>query len=326
MILIPVPWEATVSYRAGTAGGPQAILDASRQVDLFDRETGRPYAGGIAMLPIPDEIAEWNRQARDAARPIIECGGADQIIASGVDDIQGRLGEVNRIGGMVNSWVHSQACEWLDRGRIVGVVGGDHSSPFGLIRALAERGPGLGVLHIDAHADLRKAYEGFEWSHASIFHNVLERIPGVSRLVQVGIRDFAEGENSCIESNAARIRTHFEADLRGRMAAGETWMDLVREIVGFLPQEVYVSFDIDGLDPALCPNTGTPVPGGLSFAEACLLLGAVTDSGRRIAGFDLCEVAPDPEGRNDWDANVGARILYKLTGRARAGAERTLKA
>ncbi len=319
VILIPVPWEATVSYRAGTAGGPQAILDASRQVDLYDRETGRPYEGGIAMLPIPGEVADWNRKAREAALPIIERGGIDPAHEDAGSDLQANLAEVDRIGELLNSWVYTQACHWLDKGRLVGVVGGDHSSPFGLIRALAERRPGLGVLHIDAHADLRKAYEGFEWSHASVFRNVLEKIPGISQIVQVGIRDYSEGEDAYVATRTGQVRTFFEADLRARLAKGETWGDIVREMVGHMPRELYISFDIDGLDPSLCPNTGTPVPGGLSFNEACLLLKAVSDSGRAIAGFDLCEVAPDPEGRSDWDGNVGARILYKMIGRARAG-------
>ncbi len=318
VILIPVPWEATVSYRAGTAGGPGAILEASRQVDLYDREFGRPYEGGIAMLPIPGEVVDWNIRARKAAGPVIEYGGIDPAREDVDSDLRANLAEVNRIGELVNSWVYTQAWRWLDRGRLVGVVGGDHSSPFGLIRALAERRPGLGILHVDAHADMRKAYEGFVWSHASIFRNVLGKIPGISRVVQVGIRDYSEGEHSSITSRAGEVRAFFDADLRARMAEGETWGNIVREIAGELPREVYISFDIDGLDPSLCPNTGTPVPGGLGFSEACLLLKAVADSGRTIAGFDLCEVAPDPEGRSEWDGNVGARILYKMIGLARA--------
>lgn len=94
--------------------------------------------------------------------------------------------------------------------------------------------------------------------------------------------------------------------------AGESWHSLCERIVARLPQQVYVSFDIDGLAPQYCPHTGTPVPGGLTFDEAVYLLSRVAASGRRIVGFDLCEVAPAPSGEDEWDANVGARMLYKL--------------
>ena len=103
-------------------------------------------------------------------------------------------------------------------------------------------------------------------------------------------------------------------DLRRGLFDGESWGRLAGRIAADLPQEVYVSFDIDGLDPSLCPHTGTPVVGGLSFPEAVALLRTVAESGRRIVGFDLNEVAPDPTGRSEWDGNVGARLLYKEIG------------
>ena len=142
---------------------------------------------------------------------------------------------------------------------------------------------------------------------------VCERLPGVSRLVQVGVRDFCEEELERIEGSGGRVRTFFDADLNRRQFAGENWGAIVDEIVGCLPQEVYISFDVDGLDPKLCPNTGTPVPGGLSFAQATFLLRRVVESGRRIVGFDLVEVAPGARG-DEWDGNVGARLLYKMIG------------
>ena len=106
---------------------------------------------------------------------------------------------------------------------------------------------------------------------------------------------------------------HHDARLAQARFEGEPWAAAVRRIVEPLPRDVYVSFDVDGLDPTLCPHTGTPVPGGLSFQEAAALVGGIVRSGRRIVGFDLVEVAPDPEG-GEWDGNVGARLLYKLVG------------
>jgi agmatinase len=309
VVLIPVPWEATVSYGAGTADGPAAILAASRQVDLLDRETGRPYESGIAMLPIPRDLRSLSDEARRQAQPVILAGGPGrdpglrQAVAF-VDDASER----------VNAHVDGEARRWLAGGKLVGVVGGDHSVPFGLMRALAEARPGLGVLHVDAHADLRERYEGFRWSHASIMNNVVRELPGVERLVHVGLRDYCDEEDELIRANAPRLRAYFEADLRRELQDGETWSRLAGRVVAELPREVYVSFDIDGLDPALCPHTGTPVVGGLSFAEATSLLRKLVESGRRIVGFDLCEVAPDPTGRSEWDGNVAARVLYKLIG------------
>jgi agmatinase len=142
-------------------------------------------------------------------------------------------------------------------------------------------------------------------------------LPGVTRLVQVGVRDFCEEEAQRIDESAGRIVTFFDADLQARLAAGEPWAALVEEMLAPLPRTVYLSFDIDGLDPALCPHTGTPVPGGLNFAQACFLLRALAQSGRRLVGFDLVEVAPGPDG-DEWDGNVGARLLYKLIGHALA--------
>lgn len=311
VVLVPVPWEATVSYGAGAADGPAAILKASRQVDLLDRETGKPYRDGIAMLPISREVRAWSDEARQKALPLIEAGGPGDDPA-----LRRAAEEVNALGERLNQWVYDQVRHWLERDRLVGVVGGDHSVPFGAIRAVAERHPGLGVLHFDAHADLRRAYEGLRWSHASIMYNVLHELPGVARIVQVGVRDFGEDEDALIRENPERLRTYFDADLRTKLFDGENWHRLALRMAADLPHEVFVSFDIDGLDPALCPHTGTPVLGGLSFPEAATVFRALVETGRRIVGFDLVEVAPGPDGRSEWDGNVGARVLYKEIGYA----------
>ncbi len=305
VVLVPVPWEPTTSYRKGTAGGPAAILEASRQVDLFDRETGRPYEAGIAMLPFDPSIEEWNRAACELAQPIIDAGGAGTDPA-----LREALSLVNALSARLSERVESIADAWLAKGKLVGLVGGDHSTPLGLVRAIARRHPGVGVLHVDAHADLREAYEGFTESHASIMFNVHTQVADVSKIVQVGIRDFSE-EEYALATSSPRVMTFYDADLAKRAFSGEPFAKIARDVAEALPSEVYVSFDIDGLDPSLCPGTGTPVPGGLGFREMCALLDAVRASGRRIVGFDLNEVAGA-----EWDATVGARVLYKLIGYA----------
>ncbi len=307
IVLVPVPFAATVSYGGGAERGPGAILTASRQVDLYDQQFGRVYAAGIHLLPEPAAIAA----AHSRARPL-----AERVVAGGDAAADAAIAAIERAGDEVNAFVGDAVRDLLQRGKVPGVVGGDHSVPYAAIRAVAEHHGEIGVLHVDAHADLRVAYEGFRWSHASIMDNVLRDVPGVRRLVQIGIRDFCEQELDSIEASAGRVVTHFDQEWQRRRYAGATFDSLCREAVAALPERVHVSFDIDGLDPALCPHTGTPVPGGLAFAEAAHLLSVLVASGRRVVGFDLVEVAP---GQDEWDANVGARLLYKLCGAAARG-------
>jgi agmatinase len=295
VVIIPVPFEATTSYGGGTSRGPAAIFEASKQVDLFDHETGRPYEAGIAMLPIPKKILRWNAEAKKLAH-----SGRKSAIS-----------KVNAFGERVNAWVYEQTSRLLDEGKMAVTVGGDHSVPFGAIRAYAERHSNLGILHLDAHADLRDSYEGFTWSHASIFHNVMTKIDGVAKLVQTGVRDLGVAESEMIAKSGGRIVTFFDSDVAARKESGVPFAAIAGDIIAALPQDIYLSWDIDGLDPTLCPGTGTPVPGGLSWNEAIGLLRAIRRAGKRIVGLDLCEVSP---GETEWDANVGARLLYKMIG------------
>ena len=141
------------------------------------------------------------------------------------------------------------------------MIGGDHSVPLGYIKALADHYPDFGILHVDAHSDLREAYEGFEFSHASIMFNAL-KIPQISKLVQVGIRDVSEVERETIDRSNHRVVVYYDSLIKQQMYAGTTWADIYRAAIAHLPPKVYISFDVDGLDPKLCPATGTPVPGG----------------------------------------------------------------
>jgi len=129
--------------------------------------------------------------------------------------------------------------------------------------------------------------------------------------VQVGVRDVGEAESRMIAGSAGRIVTFFDSELAASKEEGTPYARIADQIVAQLPQTIYLSWDIDGLDPTLCPGTGTPVPGGLTWNEAIGLLRAVRRSGKRIVGLDLCEVSPRDE---EWDANVGARLLYKMIG------------
>ena len=143
---------------------------------------------------------------------------------------------------------------------------------------------------------------------SSIMFNAL-KIPQVSKLVQVGIRDYCQAEYDIIKNSNGRVHTFFDRDIKHRQLDGATWTSICNDIIAQLPNEIYLSFDIDGLDPKLCPSTGTPVAGGFEFEQILMLIEKIVDSGKRIISFDINEVAP---GGDEWDANVGARLLYRI--------------
>jgi len=307
LIVIPVPWEVTTSYGGGTSGAPAAVLAASRQVDLFDLELVRPYAPGIFIREPRSEIATWNDEGKALAQHVINVAGR----VEGAPELEHAVERVNELGSMLNDLVSEEAASVLAAGKIPALIGGDHSVPFGAIRAMGRHEKSFGILHVDAHSDTRDAYEGFVWSHASIMRNVLDHVPSVTRLVQVGIRDFCEQEWEYCRSQGDRVRVFYDDEIARAKLGGEHWHSICKRIVDSLPDRVWISFDIDGLDPSLCPHTGTPVPGGLFFQETCFLLRTLALSGREVIGFDVNEVAPGPPG-DEWDANVGARLTYKL--------------
>jgi agmatinase len=308
IVLIPVPWEVTVSYGGGTAEGPRAILEASYQVDLYDPFVKDAWQRGIALDEISKEVQSRSDNARRIAERHIEA------LASGEDpgseELTGNINTVREESVWLNNWVRERALHFMRAGKYVGLVGGDHSTPLGMMQALASERGSFAILQIDAHADLRNAYEGFEFSHASIMYNAL-KIGEVEKLVQVGIRDYCQEELDVISQSNGRVVTFFDRDIKYALYAGDSWDRICNRIVRELPQNIYLSFDIDGLDPKLCPNTGTPVAGGFEVEQVLYLLEKIVSSGKRFIGFDLNEVSAGPGG-GDWDANVGARLLYRI--------------
>ncbi len=307
IVLLSVPWDVTVSYRDGTSTGPQNILEASTQLDLYDPDMPDAWKKGIYMRHIDLFWLNKNKELRKEAEAYIEFLERGGDIEQDVE-AKSTLAAINGACLQLKEWVFQETKKLLAAGKKVGVVGGDHSVPLGYLEALAEKHGEFGILQIDAHQDLREAYEGFVFSHASIFHNAL-KINNISKLVQVGVRDHCHEEMDVATKSANRIEVWTDQKIQESKYRGEAYQDLCHQIVANLPHRVYISFDIDGLSPYLCPNTGTPVPGGLDFSEACFLIKSVVESGREIIGFDLCEVAGLG---NEWDGNVGARMLYKL--------------
>jgi len=313
IIIIPVPWEVTTSYGGGTSLGPEAVLNASMQVDLYHHDFPDLWKKGIFMDEIPEELLALSESLKPEAKKIIEAleRGEDPTTDAGLK-ISYKVIDQGCI--KMIAWVKERSAFWIKQGKTVGLLGGDHSTPLGYLKYLGETHSEFGVLVLDAHYDLRNAYEGFKYSHASIFYNSLQEIPQIIKLVQVGIRDYCLEEKEYALSQGSRVKTYFDRDIRKSQFLGKNWNQICEEIVAQLPQKVYVSVDIDGFDPKLCPNTGTPVAGGLEYEEGMHLFNVLKASGKTIIGFDLNEVSP---GEDDWNGNVGARVLYHLCGLAK---------
>ncbi len=314
VVYLPIPWDVTTSYGNGTHKGPKAMLKASAQIDFFDLDFIDAFNVGLFMQKENASIAKLNKDSRKLAEKIINSSD-DEIKKSKA--LQKTLKAVNDASDKLNEFVYKETKKQLEKGKMSVLVGGDHSTPFGAIKAYAEQFKDLGILHFDAHSDTRNAYMGFNHSHASIMNNVMTKIPNVKKLVQVGIRDFCEEEYQFVTTNP-KIKTFFDAEIADRKLKGESFEKIAKEIVKELPQNVYISFDIDGLEPRFCPHTGTPVPGGLDYYELVHLVKEVVASKRTLVGFDLVEVTPSPNKHDEWDANVGMRLLYKITSAALA--------
>jgi agmatinase len=258
-VVLPVPLERTTSYVTGTRNGPREILLASGQVELWDQETGtEAYSHGIYTLPEMDLSHS---------------------------DMPAALAEIKRV-----------CAEVVATGKFLVVLGGEHSISPPIVEAVADRTPGLSVLQIDAHADMRDSYQGSPYSHACAMRRIVERAP----CVQVAIRSLCQEESAAIPS--LRTRVFWDHDMR----KDPQWID---QVVASLTGDVYVTIDVDGLDPAIMPAVGTPEPGGLSWHETTALLKAVM-SRRRVVACDVVELCPLPGmvGPNF----LCAKLVYKI--------------
>ena len=261
--VIPVPYDGTTSYRTGARRGPRAIIEASRHLEDYDLELDRDVSCvGIHTAPelVPD------------------AGGPEAVIAQ----------------------VKHSVLPWLIDGKLVAVLGGEHTIAVGAVQAAAEVWPDLSVLYLDAHADLRDEFMGTRWGHASAARRVCE----ICSLVQVGVRSLSAEERNFIAH--ADVPVHFWPSPLDASA-------LAQAVVQGLSPSVYVSVDLDVLDPSVMSAVGTPEPGGMSWLEATALLRAVAEQ-RRIVGFDVAELSPG-EGPEAC-ALTAAKLAYKLMGYA----------
>ena len=262
VVLVPVPYDSTTSYKAGARHGPKAIIAASRQLEDYDLELDRDISQvGIYTAPEVGVDASGPEAMVERVRRVVEDAGSD--------------------------------------GRIVGLLGGEHTITVGAVQALAKRVPDLTVLYLDAHADLRDEYMGTHWGHASVARRVLD-VCGVSL---VGVRSLSSEERSFIAE--AEVPVVFWPP----NGAG----DVAARALESLSEHVYVSVDLDVLDPSFMAAVGTPEPGGMAWSEAMALLRTVAEQ-RHVVGFDVTELSPGegPEA----SAYTAAKLVYKLIGYA----------
>ncbi len=304
LVFIPVPWDVTTSNFAGTSEGPGNILKNSYQIDLFAPAAPDAWKRGMAIEQFDTQLAEKNKKMRHEAQVYIhflEEGGkvkADQKMTQ-------TLQQINEGCEIVHSETKAKALSWIRQGKLPFLIGGDHSISSGLIEALNEQHE-FGILQIDAHADLRKQYMGFTHSHASVMHRALHT-RGVQNIVQAGIRELCPEEQEVIIRNQDKIKTFFDHQLHKDLFHGRSWESICNEIVEALPEKVYITFDVDGLQPSCCPGTGTPVPGGLSYNQAVFLIEQLLRKNKQIIGADLVETGP-----MNMDGIVSSRLLFQM--------------
>ncbi|MCI0339598.1 MAG: agmatinase [Planctomycetales bacterium] len=263
VVILPIPYERTVTFLKGTGTGPAAIINASSQVELYDEELGRESSEvGVFTAPsIPSGSAPPPEELHTVTAP--------------------------------------EVARYLARGKFVLSLGGEHSITLGPVLAMKDAFPGVGILHFDAHGDLRNEYEGTRYGHGCVMRRCLEA--GVS-ITQVGIRSLSAEEAEL--GRSGKVRTFF-------MHKTRPFLEHLDDVVKALPKTVYVSIDMDALDPAYAPGVGTPEPGGLEYHEVLALLRGVAKE-RRIVGADITETRPLPnEVLTEFTA---ARIAYKIVG------------
>jgi agmatinase len=261
VVMLPIPYEQTTTYGTGTKEGPQALIAASRHMELYDEELDyEVYQVGLHTL-----------------REL-------EPIASGPKAMLDRITEVTR--------------ELLAHGKFVVGLGGEHTISFGLVRAYAERFPGLSVLQFDAHADLRDAYQGTPYNHASVLRRISEIVPSV----QVGIRSLSREEAAWVKARETRL--FYASEVVGSLS-------IASEISAALTDQVYITICLDGLDPSIMPAVGTPEPGGLGWYDVLRIVRRVAET-RHIVGFDVVELFPIPG--NIAPDFLAAKLVYKVLG------------
>ena len=267
IVVLPAPYEHTVSFGGGTRYGPRELIAASHYVEFYDEELDRELCHEIGIATLPP--VKFGRRIHQHAIALLR----------------------------------KDVTDLLDLGKFVATIGGEHTISLAPIAAHLEKYPDLSILQFDAHSDLRESYQGSKFSHACIMSRVAE-ILDPRRIVQVGIRAQCIEESRFIREKG--INTFYAHQIRNNADRLDEWK---RRVVDALTEHVYITFDVDGLDPSIMPSTGTPEPNGLFWAETMQVLRMVADR-KSIVGFDVVELAP---AKGVAHPNLtAAKLMYKL--------------
>ena len=306
MILIAAPWELSASYRRGSSNSPDHIVKTSSQIDAFYPGYPQLVQKGICYL---GDIAKL----QDQQGPLLE------ISREYIQNFENKtnlsrkskfhLKALNHACIRMIGDLKAHILNLISQNKHVGMIGGEHSVSEAAIQALSEKFSSFSILQIDAHMDLRPSYQQLEHSHASVMYNCL-KVPQVSSLCQVSCRDFSQEEFSFCRQNKSRINSFTAEHLAQNHFEGKSWQSQCNEIISCLSDDVYVTVDIDGLCPAFCPQTGTPVPGGVSYHQLIYLLKSLVRSKKRMIGFDLVEVVGSTDSL---DCIVASHLLFQLS-------------
>ncbi len=299
-----VPWEPTVSYGSGTSLAPLKILKASHQLDTFHEHYGSLNEDAFKITDFTDLVHDLQKRTLPLARGVVQA--LEQGAALADLGIQSKLKVIRKQSEMLIQYIQNWTEEVLNADQIPFLIGGDHSCPLGLWNAVFKKHPHAGLLHIDAHLDMRESYEGFKFSHASVMYNFKKEFPE-SQSLHLFMRDFSEEEVQ--RSQNLNLNIFTDRQIQNKKAK-MSWRDICREWLEMLPPKIHITLDIDGMDPQLAPGTGTPVPGGMKFQELKILLEEIVATKHQIVSFDLVEVSGRHQG--DFDFNVGARALFEL--------------
>lgn len=318
LVLISAPWDATSSLYSGCSYAPDAIIEMSRFVDFYEPMAPNSWRKGIATVPIDYSIQDLSHRLRSDAERVTKLH--DEFGLSVIDNLmyERRLKRVNEGSVDVNFILYKQVKQWLEQNKIVGLVGGDQSVSYSIIKAMGYRYEHLGIIQIDTRCDMHEAYQGFEFSHASTMFNVMRDVPNIDQLAVVGVQEFSPIEWERAASDK-RIRLFTAQDMWAQQFEGKTWSAQVDDIISTMPQNVYITLDINALQCDCSPGTGRINGGGLTLFQAIYLMDRVITSGRSIVGFDITEVVPNMENKRDILAV--ARLLFKMCSIALKGIE-----
>ena len=303
--IYPVPWDVTTTFGSGTHAGPNQIQSIWHQLDHSHPFHESPIS--VSFLLPNQHIIDLQSQFKDKSCQIIQKLNQGESLTK-KDQLD--LSKINQACKASFDYVYDDTLALIKKKDPFILCGGEHGVGLGYVKALGHAFDSFSVLQIDAHMDCRISYFGYDYSHASVITHYAS-MPHVNTITQVGIRDYDQQERLFQEQHQTPFHLFLDYDIHRNLMMGDAFYTVVMKIINTLSSRVFISLDVDGLAPYLCPNTGTPVPGGLSYNQLVFLFEELAKQ-KQIVGAELVEVS---DTKNSvWNANVGARLLQLMAG------------